>query len=187
MGTDSVHLILASASPRRKDLLTQAGVSFRVEVAQVEEREDKTGDPAAMVCHNAELKAAEVAGRFPGEWVLGADTTVALGDRILGKPSHEEEAFAMLRLLAGKTHHVHTGVCLIRPDGSRDIFAESTSVTFRELPDVEIRRYLRDVPVLDKAGAYALQDQGERIVEQVEGSRSNVIGLPVEAVVQRIG
>lgn len=178
-------MILASASPRRSDLLSQAGISFRVEPARVEEREDTAGDPVEIVCHNAELKAAEVAGRFPGEWVLGADTVVALEERILGKPRDEKDAFGMLRRLSGKTHRVHTGVCLLSPEGKREVFAESTKVTFHALADADIRNYIRDVPVLDKAGAYALQDQGERIVSRVGGSRSNVIGLPVEAVLRR--
>jgi len=179
-------LILASSSPRRSDLLAEAGVRFRVEVARVEEHDDPFGDPAAIVRHNAELKASEVALRFSGEPVLGADTVVALEDRVLGKPSDEAEAFAMLRSLAGKEHCVHTGVCLISTAGERQIFFVTTRVRFLPLTDEEIHGYIHDVPVLDKAGAYALQDQGSRIVESVMGSRTNVIGLPMEEVLKRL-
>ncbi|MBC2604112.1 Maf family protein [Puniceicoccus vermicola] len=180
------RLILASASPRRSDLLREAGVSFRIEPAQVEEHEDPVGDPVFIVRHNAELKASEVAGRFPGQSVLGSDTVVALGDRVLGKPKDEDEAFAMLRSLAGQEHQVHTGVCLIGAEGQREVFSVSTRVKFRELSDEDIRAYIRDVPVMDKAGSYALQDQGSRIVESVSGSRSNVIGLPLEEVLEAL-
>ncbi|MGE9291547.1 MAG: Maf family protein [Puniceicoccales bacterium] len=179
-------MILASASPRRSDLLAEAGVAFRVEPAQVEEHEDPVGDPAFIVQHNAVLKASEVASRFPGEVVLGADTVVALGAQVLGKPKDKDEAFAMLRALAGAEHQVHTGVCLVRRNGQQDVFSVSTRVKFRELSDEEIFAYIRDVPVMDKAGSYALQDQGSRIVESVEGSRSNVIGLPVEEVLEKL-
>jgi len=182
----SMEWILASASPRRSDLLAEAGVSFCVEPAEVIEKEDVEGDPEEVVRHNAELKAREVASRFPQGHVLGADTVVSLEGRIFGKPSNETEAFATLRQLSGKTHQVHTGVCLIFPGGREEVFSEVTLVTFRDLSDEEIRSYIREVPVLDKAGAYALQDQGSRIVASIKGSRSNVIGLPVEAVLARM-
>ncbi len=178
-------IILASSSPRRKDLLTRAGVSIRIESPQVVERNDPEGDPKEVAEHNAELKAREVAGRFPGEWVLGADTVVALGNRIFGKPDNLNAAAKILRALSGQTHEVHTGVCLIQPNGRSEVFSVSTQVTFRELSDGEIRDYLREVPVLDKAGAYALQDQGAKLVASLHGSRSNVIGLPVEEILNR--
>ena len=180
------EIVLASASPRRSDLLREAGVAFRVEPARVDEKDDPLGNPVEIVRHNAELKAEEVSGRFSGEIVLGADTVVALGERVLGKPKDRDEAFSMLRSLAGKTHEVHTGVCLILENGAKDIFSVATRVTFRELADEDIISYIRDVPVMDKAGSYALQEQGARIVESVEGSRSNVIGLPVEEVLKRL-
>lgn len=178
-------ILLASASPRRSDLLKEAGVPFRVEPARVEE-EERAGARATAL-FNAELKASEVAGRFPGETVLAADTVVALGDRLLGKPVDEEDAARMLDLLAGRLHSVVTGVCLIRPNGEREPFAVESRVRFRELNGEEIRQYIRDVHVMDKAGAYALQEEGARIVASVEGSRTNVIGLPVEEVLLRLG
>ncbi len=176
------EIILASASPRRSDLLRSAGVRFRVEPARVDEVPSVEGCPRETATHNATLKAVEVAGRFPGRPVLGADTVVALGERILGKPAHEEEARAMLRELSGRTHSVVTGVCLVRPDGSQVVFAVESRVRFYPLTDREIAGYIADVHVLDKAGAYALQEEGARIVQSVEGSRDNVIGLPVAEV-----
>lgn len=177
-------ILLASASPRRSDLLREAGVPFRVEPARVEEKEE--GGARETALFNAELKAAEVAGRFPGEIVLAADTVVTLDDRVLGKPVDEEEAFRTLRTLAGHVHAVVTGVCLIRGDGDREVFAVESQVRFHPLTDEEIRRYIRDVHVLDKAGSYALQEEGTRIVASVEGSRTNVIGLPMDEVLERL-
>jgi septum formation protein len=182
---DRKPLLLASASPRRSDLLSEAGVAFAVEPARVQEREDPTGDPVELARFNAELKAAEVAGRFPDRTVLAADTVVALENKVLGKPADREEAFRMLRELAGRAHTVVTGVSVIRFGGEPETFSVSSCVRFRELSDARIRAYLADVHVLDKAGAYALQEEGARIVEGVEGSRANVIGLPVEELRRR--
>ncbi|MEM0966963.1 MAG: Maf family protein [Verrucomicrobiota bacterium] len=180
------RLILASASPRRSDLLLEAGIPFEVEPARVAEVEDRFGDPESIVRENANLKATEVSNRFPGRVVVGADTVVALGDEVLGKPKDITEAFQMLTALAGKEHRVLTGVKLVSGTGTGETFVGTTKVRFRQLSDSEIRAYLKVVPVLDKAGSYALQDRGERIVESIEGSRSNVIGLPVEELVERL-
>jgi septum formation protein len=132
---------------------------------------------------NAERKAWAVAERYPEHLVIGADTLVFLDEEPLGKPADLDEARAMLRRLSGRIHRVITGVCLIHRQGSRVwMFSEVTYVRFRELGESDIEEYLKLVPVLDKAGAYAIQHEGHRIVDKVEGSFSNVIGLPVESV-----
>lgn len=134
--------------------------------------------PAEMAEANARLKARAAAR--PGRWTLGADTVVARNGRIYGKPGSLQEAREFLRALGGGAHEVITGCALLGPQGERIQFHETTRVIFRELSDAIIDRYLAEVPVLDKAGAYGLQEKGELLVERVEGSRSNVIGLPVE-------
>lgn len=130
---------------------------------------------------NAYRKARAVAKQFPDALVLGADTLVYLGTQLFGKPRDMEDAYRMLKQLQGRTHEVVTGVCLLRLRGHRQaIFAESTRVTFRPLGAKEIRDYLASINPLDKAGAYAIQEHGDKIVESIVGSYSNVVGLPVE-------
>ncbi len=135
-------------------------------------------DPATLAETNASLKAGATA--LPGRWTLGADTVVARNGRIYGKPGSLEEAREFLRALSGGVHEVVTGCVLLGPQGERMQFHETTRVIFHELDDAIIDRYLAQVPVLDKAGAYGLQEKGELLVEKIEGSRTNVIGLPVE-------
>ena len=172
-------IILASGSPRRQELLRQAGVKFRVVTADVDERHG-TGRDARSVCrHNATAKAAQVSERFPKQTVLGADTLVHLGDEILGKPSSLAEARRMLRRLSGQTHRVITACALVQGKRKR-VFSVMTRVAFRELNDRQIRNYICEVPVLDKAGAYAVQEKGEWVVEALHGSLTNVVGLPLE-------
>jgi septum formation protein len=181
-----VRLILASTSPRRADLLRESGISFRVEPPRVEEwsaEEFPEIQPGELARGNARRKAQAVAERHPGQPVLAADTIVVCEGRILGKPADEEMARQMLGWLSGRTHEVVTAVVLVLPDGKK--IRESvvrTRVKFRELGKAEVEAYVREIEVLDKAGAYALQDGGDRLVERVEGSRSNVIGLPMETV-----
>jgi len=181
-----VRLILASTSPRRADLLRESGISFRVEPPQVEEWSAKDFpeiQPGELARGNARRKARAVAERHPGQPVLAADTLVVCGGRVLGKPGDEEVAKQMLRWLSGRTHEVITAVVLVLPDGKKIREAVvRTRVKFRELTVAEVQAYVREIDVLDKAGAYALQDGGDRLVERVEGSRSNVIGLPLETV-----
>ncbi len=176
-------LILASASPRRRALLAERGVEHEVVVAGVEELEPG-GAPrlsaAALAEVNARRKAEAVARRHPERWVLGADTVVALNGRIFGKPSSPEEAREFLRALAGRTHRVVTACVLLGPGGGGDSLSDETEVTFLPLTEEMITRYLAAVDVMDKAGAYALQERGEWIVARVEGSRTAVIGLPME-------
>lgn len=140
--------------------------------------------PIDLARENARRKANAVAKLHPGRWVLGADTVVALGNRLFGKPASIEEAREFLQALSGHTHEVITGCALLAPDGKDEIFCEISSVTFLDLSAETIERYLADVNVLDKAGAYALQEHGEWIIEKVEGSRTNVIGLPTEVLGQ---
>lgn len=171
--------VLASASPRRRELLAGLGIPFRVETADV--REITAADAEETVRRNAGLKASAVARCFPESLVIGADTVVECGGRIFGKPSDSAEAAAMLRSLSGREHRVLTGVSLcLKQNGLSLTFAEITHVIFKTLPEAVIRQYMELVPVLDKAGAYAVQEHGELLLERLDGSLSNVIGLPLE-------
>jgi len=180
-------LILASASPRRTELLREAGLPHRVLVAAVTEHEDPTTDPALMVLHNARLKAAAVSRLHPDALVLGSDTTVALGDRALNKPADLAESRAMLRSLSGREHTVHTGVCLLCPtlgiDESHDVTAW---VRFRDLSEDDITRYQALVNTLDKAGAYGIQQGKEIIIADFQQPISTIMGLPVEFIKARL-
>jgi septum formation protein len=174
-------LILASSSPRRRDLLEEAGYTFAVVPAEVEELADARLGAEELVRRNAVLKAQEVAVRHPETLVLGSDTLVALDGEPFGKPGDLEEAFAMLTRLAGRTHSVLTGVCLVHLAEDRELlFVEETRVTFRPLGPEQIRHYLGLINPLDKAGSYAAQEHGEFIIERTEGSWTNVVGLPME-------
>ena len=180
--------ILASASPRRTELLREAGLPHRVVVAAVTEHEDPSTDPARMVLHNARLKAAAVSRLHPEALVLGSDTTVALGDRALNKPADLAESRAMLRSLAGREHTVHTGVYLLCPalgiDEAHDVTAW---VRFRPLTEDDITRYQGLVDTLDKAGAYGIQEGREIIIDDYQRPISTIMGLPVECVMERLG
>jgi septum formation protein len=187
-------LVLASGSPRRRALLTGAGVRFEVEPADVVERRGRGERPEAFATRLARDKARAVAQRLgprPPRLVLGADTIVVLDGDVLGKPDDVEHAAALLGRLAGRTHRVITAVAVVETDGgrTRDTRVESR-VTLRRASAREIRDYAAGGEPLDKAGAYALQGEGRRFVQKVEGSESNVIGLPVEetlALLRRAG
>lgn len=176
-------LLLASASPRRRELLSRAGVAFEVRPAEVDESARPGESPELYAARLARAKvhcvAAHCAAAGP-RWVLGADTVVVLAGRLYGKPTGEEDAVRMLGELSGHTHRVLTAVALARSDGSalREVRVESR-VTLRTASEPEIRAYVATGEPLDKAGAYALQGEGGRFVVRVEGSRSNVIGLPL--------
>lgn len=181
----SARLILASASPRRRELLAQLGVPFDVIVADVTEHEEETTDPRTMVTHNAALKADWVAERHPAAWVLGADTTVFIDAVALNKPRDLAEARAMLKRLAGRTHTVFTGVALRKiAAGVRIDEGVTSEVTFKRFADATIDAYFRVVNPLDKAGAYGIQEGRELIIERWEGSFSNIMGLPMEVTKQ---
>jgi septum formation protein len=180
-------LILASASPRRTELLRDAGIPHRVKVAAVTEHEDPTTDPAQMVLHNARLKAAAVSRLHPEAVVLGADTTVALGDHALNKPADLAESRSMLRRLSGREHTVHTGVCLLCPALGLDEVHDVTAwVRFRALSEDDITRYQALVDTLDKAGAYGIQQGKEIIIDDYQRPISTIMGLPVEFVQARL-
>ncbi|HOY60467.1 MAG TPA: Maf family protein [Verrucomicrobiota bacterium] len=174
-------VILASASPRREELLRGLGIDFAVCPARVAEvrREELTARELSLL--NAFRKARAVARQFPDRRVLGADTLVSLGRRLYGKPRDLGEAVRMLRELAGRTHQVVTGVCLLHLRARRQrLFAEVTDVTFLPLTEGQIEAYLAAVNPLDKAGAYAIQERGSDLVAGIVGSYSNVMGLPLE-------
>ena len=174
-------LILASASPRRAELLQLLNVKFRVLPAQAGELAPEHLSPQEICQLNAHRKARAIAKKIPDDLVLGADTLVFLDQQILGKPRDLADARRMLRLLQGRTHQVVTGVCLMHLRAHRErIFAASTDVLFHPLNDRQIRAYLARIQPLDKAGAYAIQDFGELLVSEISGSFSNVVGLPVE-------
>lgn len=171
-----MKLLLASASPRRRELLAPL-CGFEIVISRFEERDG--GSAEETVLKNARGKALEVLGRFPDCRVLGADTAVALDGVILGKPKDASDAERMLRFLSGKTHSVFTGVCLADRNGVLEKVVE-TKVTFKNLDENTIREYVKSGAPLDKAGAYGIQDGVA--VESFEGSYSNVMGLPTEAV-----
>lgn len=178
-------LILASASPRRRELLAQLGLPFEVIVAQVTEHEDPQSEPRAMVAHNAAIKAEWVSARHPQALVLGADTTVFLDGRVINKPRDLADARAMLRRLAGRTHTVFTGLAVRRAaDGRREDAGATSEVTFRPLGDADIEAYVRKVNTLDKAGAYSIQEHRELIVAGYAGSFTNIMGLPIDETKQ---
>lgn len=180
-------LLLASSSPRRSDLLRDAGLEFQVVRPGVEERHDPAEPAGELAAWNARLKAAWVAERHPDALVIGADTLVSLDGEALAKPADLEEAHRMVKKLAGRSHSVLTAVCLCWPGaGDEEGFLVETRVTFRSLSDEEIRAYHGLVDPLDKAGGYAAQEHGDRILAAVEGSWSNVVGLPMEALVERL-
>lgn len=177
-------VVLASASPRRIELLREAGVDFTVVPADVGESLEAERGLAALVTDNARAKAMAVAARHPDAIVIGADTLVWLDGVPLGKPADHDEARQMLEKLSGRVHEVATGVHLVRNSTrTRVEFHEITHVRFRSLREEDMTTYLQSVSVLDKAGAYALQECGEILIEAVEGSSSNVIGLPVERTI----
>jgi len=178
-------LVLASASPRRRDLLQAAGVAFEVLPADIAETPHAGETPRALAERLAREKALAVALRLaaaPPRLVLGADTVVVVDDDVLGKPDDPEHAVALLRRLVGRSHHVVTGVAVVPAGGGTPRqLSETSRVTLRAAGEAEIRAYVATGEPLDKAGAYAAQGEGRRFVTRVEGSLSNVIGLPVEA------
>ena len=182
MPPGSPPLVLASASPRRRDLLTQAGVGFEVHPADVPEERRAEETPEGFASRLARCKAETVADRLAtAALVLGADTIVVLGERILGKPRDPAHAEELLGQLLGRCHRVLTAVAVVESDSGRvhDATVESR-VWMRPASPEQVRVYVATGEPLDKAGAYALQGEGRRFVEKVEGSESNVIGLPLE-------
>jgi septum formation protein len=185
MNESSTSLILASASPRRRELLAQIGYAFTVMPAEVTEHEAPDADPREMVRHNAALKADWVAARHPEATVIGADTTVFVGRTVLNKPRDAADARAMLRMLSGTTHTVFTGLAVRRGrDGLQLDHGVSSEVTFKTLDEATIELYLSRVHTLDKAGGYAIQEHPDLIVAGFTGSLTNIVGLPVDEMKQ---
>jgi septum formation protein len=186
----SMTLYLASASPRRKALLEQVGLKPRVLPSRVPEARKKGEEPQAMVLRLAQAKAAEVAVRLAAKgvrrgWVLAADTTVAVGAKVLEKPAGPRGAASMLKALSGKAHFVYTGVCLMDlTRGGAHSFVEATQVFFRRLGADEIAAYVATGEPLDKAGAYGIQGAAAAFVSRIEGDYCNVVGLPLAHVVE---
>ncbi len=182
------QLILASASPRRRELMAQAGLSFTVQVSEADEtvterRPDKIVEELAL------RKAMAVAKTVPGGTVIGADTIVAMDGTILGKPGTEEQAAEMLRMLSGKTHQVYTGVAILAQKDGREIrrvFSERTDVTFYPLEEDEINRYVATGEPMDKAGAYGIQGRAAIFVQEIHGDYNNVVGLPAARLYQEL-
>lgn len=173
-------LILASLSPRRRELLSRLPYPFEVHSFPTRELSDGELPAEELPLRNAEAKAHAVAERFPDAVVIGADTVIVLDRRIVGKPRDEADAFRTLTGLSGRSHEVVTGVALLRfADGVRRVWSESTTVTFKTLAPETINEYMKRVHVLDKAGSYALQEYGDMLIEKVEGDADNVVGLPL--------
>lgn len=172
-------LILASQSPRRRDLLLREGLSFCIITSDAEEVNDAALPPEELCARNAAAKAEAVAALHPQHTVVGADTLVFLDGQPLGKPVDLDDARRMLHRLQGRTHSVCTAVAVILPGGQRRDFTETSRVTFRTMDAAAIENYLTRVHVLDKAGAYAMQEKSELIISRVEGDTDNVIGLPI--------
>jgi septum formation protein len=180
-------LILASASPRRKSLLQELGLDFEIIEAQVEEKPVAGESPQDFVMRAACDKAGDVARENVASWVLGADTVVVHGGRILGKPGDAEEALSVLQTLAGQKHLVHTGFCLM--NGKDDVLISrvvTTEVWFYPFSRDIAAAYVATGESLDKAGAYGIQGSGGFLVERINGSYSNVVGLPLAEVVEEL-
>ena len=185
------RIILASGSPRRKELLLQIGIVPEIIVSHVEER--ITSDvPSEVVMSLAEQKAVDVAKDMPEDAVvLGSDTVVAADGRILGKPKSHEEAYEMIKRLAGRSHQVYTGVCIVKKGtvGEEDTvvsFYDETDVNVSPMTEAEIREYADSEEPMDKAGAYGIQGRGALLVKRIEGDYYNVMGLPVGGLYRRI-
>lgn len=170
-------LVLASCSPRRSELLTQAGIPFETAEPDVDEACTLPADQAVSVLSARKAKAVGL--RFPGRYILAADTLVAVNGQALGKPGNQEDAVRMLKLLSGHTHQVFTGVSVLSPSGSLYSETDRSDVTFCQIPEAEILSYVRSGEPLDKAGAYALQGRASLWITRLEGSSSSVIGLPL--------
>jgi septum formation protein len=181
-------LILASASPRRKDLLTEAGYGFEICAANVDEVHDEAASLHDLTMENAAAKARHVARLFPERLVVAADTLVCIEGRALTKPVDMAEARSMIDRLAGRTHEVCTSVVMMcAVAGVERRFEAVTRVTFKSLSPEERDEYLSLIHPLDKAGGYAAQEHGDRIIERVDGSWTNVVGLPMEALATELG
>ena len=174
-----MRLVLASASPRRQEILRTAGIPFTVRPADVDETPVAGENPEAFVARLAEAKARAV--QQDDEQVLGADTVVVIDEAVLGKPTHAEDARRMLRSLSGRSHRVLTGICLLNGNEVQQT-VEETTVYFRELDEQEIADYVATGESMDKAGAYGIQGAASKFIHRIEGCYFNVVGLPISRV-----
>jgi septum formation protein len=174
-------LILASSSPRRQELLRNAGIPFNVQPADIDETPLAGESARACAERLARQKALAVHKLHPEDFILGADTIVVIDDSMLGKPRDIEDAARMLRMLSGREHYVITGVCLVGPE-FEETSSETTLVEMAEISDAEIRDYIATGEPMDKAGAYAIQGMASRWIPRIEGDYTNVVGLPVARV-----
>ena len=179
-------LILASSSPRRRELMREAGFIFEVETADIDESLAEGEEPAAAALRLAEQKALSVSSRHMDRLTVGADTLVAVDDKIFGKPADRAEAENMLRSLSGRTHRVYTGVAVSRGGDILVSFCECTYVTFFSLTGAEIEEFISTKESYDKAGAYAIQGRGALLVKKIDGCYSNVVGLPVSRLAREL-
>jgi septum formation protein len=179
------HLVLASSSPRRKELLENLHLAFEISSSEVDESFAPGLMPEEIVTELAYRKAKEVAKQYPSSFVIGADTIVVANERILGKPQTEAEATEMLCILSGKTHAVYTGVAIIHGNIETS-FYEKTEVTFWELTEDEINAYIKSGEPFDKAGGYGIQGFGSTLVKQISGDYFAVVGLPVSRLVREL-
>jgi septum formation protein len=186
MFTGNDQIILASGSPRRRLFLEGLGLDFAVEIADVDETVRPGETPAVFVRRLAQAKAAAVAAAHPEAWVIGADTVVVLAGAILGKPADPADALAMLTRLAGRTHEVWTGFAVIRGSAVAVIREVRTEVTFVGAVEAVLAAYVATGEPLDKAGAYGIQGPGGVLVERIDGSYSNVVGLPMAELVAEL-
>ena len=185
--TQNGRIILASQSPRRKYLLTQAGLEFDVLPSHIDENALAMDRPAPYTCTLSRLKAQEISALHPDSWVIAADTIVVIEDEILGKPDDLEQARDMLYRLSGQTHQVYTGYTICC-DTEKKAITDSicTDVIFKQLSDEEIEWYISTGEPFDKAGAYAIQGLGTFLVKRINGSYTNVVGLPVCEVIEHL-
>ncbi|RUM89925.1 MAG: septum formation protein Maf [Thermodesulfatator sp.] len=181
-----VPLVLASGSPRRKELMERIGLDFHIKVSSSRELDTESGlEPHELVRENAILKARDIASVMPGHLVIGADTCVALSNRVFGKPRDTEDAVSMLEALAGRWHEVFTGLCIILPDHKKQItdVVKSRVYVMDFGPEV-MRSYCESGEPMDKAGSYAVQGAGSFMIKEIHGSWTNVVGLPMTRIVE---
>ncbi len=179
-------LILASSSPRRAKLMKDAGLDFIVEPSHVDEDiHDEKMKPEEFVCELAKLKAVHVAGKYPNDIVIGADTIVVYEDQILGKPKDEEDAYRMLKLLSDDKHVVYTAVALVQGEKIKT-FVSATDVWMKNLSDLEIRNYIKTGEPMDKAGAYGIQGEGGALVDHYKGDFFTIVGLPLKELLEAL-
>ncbi|QOR65694.1 septum formation inhibitor Maf [Cytobacillus suaedae] len=179
------RLILASGSPRRKELLNNLHIPFEISVSDIEEVVDQQLVPEQVVMSLAEQKARDVAKNYPDDIVLGADTIVVFDDQILGKPKDKRESYTMLHMLSGQVHEVLTGVAII-VDGEPITFYERTEVEFWDLTDEEIWEYINSGEPADKAGSYGIQELGSVLVKRINGDYFSVVGLPISRTIREL-